>query len=248
TTTETFVDELKKYLKISQVCPSDPSGCFAPVITNSDSSKTVEVKDLKNSNDLNKGNWGTKALGLGLINGYTAILSYNPDCPVPDIGAAGAQTTSCLSLVYDINGKSKPNRLGKDVYTLNANPFNTCIRIGNLCVSAANETYSPINTCDGSPYSSYDPGGNANVHCTTNFWAGAKKACADLGMHLPTNDELNTISQHNSSNNNILGMLGWFWSSTELDANSAWVRSFPDGNQTTYDVKGGTNGFIRCVR
>ncbi|MDR1168308.1 MAG: type II secretion system GspH family protein, partial [Heliobacteriaceae bacterium] len=40
TTTETFVDELKKYLKISQVCPSDPSGCFAPVITNSDSSKT----------------------------------------------------------------------------------------------------------------------------------------------------------------------------------------------------------------
>ncbi|MDR1168768.1 MAG: DUF1566 domain-containing protein, partial [Heliobacteriaceae bacterium] len=242
TTTETFVDELKKYLKISQVCPSDPSGCFAPVITNSDSSKTVEVKDLKNSNDLNAGNWNTEALGIGLINGYTAILSYNPDCPALDIGAAGAQTTSCLSLVYDINGKSKPNRLGKDVYTLNANLF--CIKTGSLCVSASNESYSPIDTCDGT--SEYDKNcttSNSCSYCATNRWAGAKKACADIGMRLPTKDELNTLVPHADE----LGMSGYFWSSTESSTSNVWEQYFPSGVQHNQNRKNDTDP-LRCVR
>ncbi|MDR1327503.1 MAG: type II secretion system GspH family protein, partial [Heliobacteriaceae bacterium] len=82
--TESFVNELKKYMKILQVCP-DPSGCFAATVTSSDGSETVETKDSKNSSNLNEGNWGTKALGIGLINGYTAILSYNPECSIGDI-------------------------------------------------------------------------------------------------------------------------------------------------------------------
>ncbi|MDR1168227.1 MAG: hypothetical protein LBK53_04970 [Heliobacteriaceae bacterium] len=248
TTTETFVDELKRYLKISQVCPSDPSGCFAPAITNGDGSETVETKDLKNSSDLNKGNWKTKALGLGLINGYTAILSYNPDCPVLDIGAAGAETTSCLSLVYDINGKSKPNKLGKDVYTLNANPFHTCweIVIGRIyvCLSLSNVAYSPINTCDGSPDISYDPHGSANSQCATNYWAGAKKACAEQGLHLPDQDKLNMLVPYATQ----LGMSGWFWSSTEYDTTlyGAWGQAFPDGSQTVGNKN--NNGNLRCVK
>jgi prepilin-type N-terminal cleavage/methylation domain-containing protein len=247
TTTETFVDELKRYLKILQVCPSDPSSCFAPAITNSDGSETVEAKDLKNSSNLNEGNWGTKALGIGLINGYTAILSYNPDCPVLDIGASGAQTTSCLSLIYDINGKAKPNKLGKDVYTLNANPFNTCggIKVGSLCVSASNVSYSSINTCDGSPDISYDPHGSANGQCANNYWAGAKKHCAELGMHLPTKEELNLLLPHASE----LGMSGWFQSSTEYnnrDSNFIMEQLFPDGVQD--DVGKSSSGNIRCVK
>ncbi|MDR1326979.1 MAG: type II secretion system GspH family protein, partial [Heliobacteriaceae bacterium] len=170
-TTEAFVNELKKYLKVLQVCP-DPSGCFAATVTNSDGSETVETKDLKNSSNLNEGNWGTKALGIGLINGYTAILSYNPSCSIDDITAPGSQTTSCLSLVYDINGKAKPNKIGKDVYTLNANIFNTCsgIKVGTLCVSSSNESYSSINTCDGSPDLSYDTTGSSNAYCSENRW------------------------------------------------------------------------------
>ncbi|MDR1167767.1 MAG: DUF1566 domain-containing protein [Heliobacteriaceae bacterium] len=253
TTTETFVDELKKYLKISQVCPSDPSGCFAPAITNGDGSETVETKNLKNSSDLNEGDWRTKALGLGLINGYTAILSYNPDCPVLDIGAAGAQTTSCLSLVYDINGKAKPNKLGKDVYTLNANPFNSCggIKAGSLCVSASNVTYERIDTCDGT--SEYDKKcttanncGSIYAYCTNNYWAGAKKACVDIGMRLPTQVELNALLPYASE----LGLSGWYWSSTEYSTiiHDAWARyfNFPDGDQLNRGKHYNYN--VRCVK
>jgi hypothetical protein len=250
TTTETFVEGLKKYLKISQVCDTDPSGCFAPAITNSDGSETVEAKDLKNSSNLNEGNWNTKALGIGLINGYTAILSYNPDCPALDISATGTQTTSCMSLVYDINGKAKPNKLGKDIYTLNANPFNnSCggIKIGSLCVSSSDVSYSSINTCDGT--SEYDKScttanGCGSSYCTNNYWAGAKKACAEQGMHLPDNDELNALVPYASE----LAMSGWFWSSSEYTTsiNNAWVQFFPGGTQ--FNLTKHHNDGVRCVR
>ncbi|MDR1326800.1 MAG: prepilin-type N-terminal cleavage/methylation domain-containing protein [Heliobacteriaceae bacterium] len=244
-TTEAFVNELKKYLKILQVCPSDPSGCFAAAVTNSDGSETVETKDLKNSSDLNEGNWGTKALGIGLINGYTAILSYNPSCSIDDITSPGSQTTSCLSLVYDINGKAKPNKLGKDVYTLNANIFNRCseTKIGNLCVSSV-KSYSPIDTCDGSPDISYDPLGSKNSYCANNYWAGAKKHCADIGMRLPTMSELNSLVSSASQ----LGMSHTLshWSSEEYDANSVRFMNLPNGDKS-YTAKINSI-FMRCVK
>ncbi|MDR1327527.1 MAG: prepilin-type N-terminal cleavage/methylation domain-containing protein [Heliobacteriaceae bacterium] len=244
-TTEAFVNELKKYMKILQVCP-DPSGCFAATVTNGDGSETVETKDLKNSNDLNEGNWGTKALGIGLINGYTAILSYNPDCSIGDITAPGSQTTSCLSLVYDINGKAKPNKIGKDVYTLNANIFNSCsgIKVGNLCVSASNETPRAISTCDGN--SEYDKDYTTAVYssCSTNYWAGAKETCAEQGMRLPTVSELQSIKGDLATN---AGISGAFWSSEHAHALDAYLVVLPDGGQYN-DNKHYPGPRVRCVR
>ncbi|MDR1326801.1 MAG: prepilin-type N-terminal cleavage/methylation domain-containing protein [Heliobacteriaceae bacterium] len=245
-TTEAFVNELKKYLKILQVCPSDPSGCFAATVTNSDGSETVETKDLKNSGNLNEGKWGTKALGIGLINGYTAILSYNPACSIDDITAPGSQTTSCLSLVYDINGKAKPNKIGKDVYTLNANIFKSCsgIKIGKLCVSSSNESYEPIDTCDGN--SEYDDKGSSNVFCSSNAWAGAKKACDDLGMRLPTQIELDSLY----ASVDQLGASGWVWSSHEGTESNVGVMNFSTGEHYA-EFKDGTffgNLAVRCVK
>jgi prepilin-type N-terminal cleavage/methylation domain-containing protein len=248
-TTEAFVNELKKYLKILQVCPTDPSGCFAATVTNSDGSETVETKDLKNSSNLNEGKWGTKALGIGLINGYTAILSYNPECSIGDITAPGSQTTSCLSLVYDINGKAKPNKIGKDVYTLNANIFNTCsgIKVGSLCISSSNESYSPINTCDGNSEYDKDYTSSVDSYCTQNYWAGAKKHCDELGMRLPTRDELKSLKGDPATN---AGISGWYWSSepSEGTATDACLVNLPDGGQ--YDGHKGYYAYydVRCVK
>ncbi|MDR1327192.1 MAG: type II secretion system GspH family protein [Heliobacteriaceae bacterium] len=245
--TEAFVNELKKYLKILQVCPTDPSGCFAATVTNGDGSEIVETKNLKNSSDLNEGNWGTKALGIGLINGYTAILSYNPECSIGDITAPGSQTTSCLSLVYDINGKAKPNKIGKDVYTLNANIFNSCngTKIGNLCVLVENEEYLPIDTCDGT--SEYDKDFTTSVdsRCSINYWAGAKKHCDELGMRLPTPGELVSLASSASQ----LGLLGMYWSSEEINAHRVVNVYMPDGFQSGGEkYYYGYDGKALCVR
>jgi prepilin-type N-terminal cleavage/methylation domain-containing protein len=248
-TTEAFVNELKKYMKILQVCPSDPSGCFAATVTNSDGSKTVETKDLKNSSDLNEGEWGTKALGIGLINGYTAILSYNPECSIDDITAPGSQTTSCLSLVYDINGKAKPNKIGKDVYTLNANIFNSCsgIKVGSLCISSSKESYSPIDTCDGTSEYDKDYTSSVSSNCSNNYWAGAKKACDDIGMRLPTVSELNSLAGTPATE---LGMSGYFWSSEQYSATHARAVVLPSGATGYFGSKysASYSDGMRCVR
>jgi hypothetical protein len=236
-------------MKVLQVCP-DPSGCFAAAVTNSDGSETVETKDLKNSSDLNEGKWGTKALGIGLINGYTAILSYNPACSIDDITAPGSQTTSCLSLVYDINGKAKPNKIGKDVYTLNADIFNNCsgTRIGNLCVSDSNVSFEPINTCDGtSPYdSSCTTSACGSSRCANNYWAGAKKACDEQGMSLPTQSQLLSLKGTPATD---LGMSGYFWSSEQDDAKGAYNWYLPDGTAIFFNgAKDNSGNAARCVR
>ncbi|MDR1326989.1 MAG: DUF1566 domain-containing protein, partial [Heliobacteriaceae bacterium] len=134
-----------------------------------------------------------------------------------------------------------------DVYTLNANIFNTCsgIKIGNLCVSSSNESYSSINTCDGSSDLSYDTTGSNNAYCANNYWAGAKKHCADLGMSLPTRDQLLSLKGEPATS---AGISGWYWSSEPYgsDANLAWGVGLPDGVQSGDSKLNGND--VRCVR
>jgi prepilin-type N-terminal cleavage/methylation domain-containing protein len=239
--TEAFVTELEKYMKIARVCTTNPSECFAVKITNGEGTETLETNQLKTASAFGRQDYNTNVVGIVLANGDTAMLAYNPDCPAMDVGAMPSETLSCLSMVYDINSKAKPNQMTKDLYTLNANPFNTCggIKVGSLCVSASDESYSPIDTCDGSAYISYDSRGSSNSYCNDNYWAGAKKACAEQGMRLPTRAELKTMKDNPE-------ISGWFWSSEPSDTNFAYYVELPYGNAVDYDVANGSA--VRCVK
>ena len=90
----------------------------------------------------------------------------------------------------------------------------------------------------------------------------AAEICVNLNLnnyddwYLPSKDELNLL--YNNLHLNGLGgfttgtgSYGWYWSSTEGedDGNAAWVQSFQDGFQTTYDIGIKTfNNNIRAVR
>jgi hypothetical protein len=150
-------------------------------------------------------------------------------------------------LVYDINGKAKPNKIGKDVYTLNANIFNTCsgTKVGTLCVSSSNVSFKPLDTCDGT--SEYDKDYTTSVsrNCSINYWAGAKKACADLGMSLPTQSQLLSLKGEPA---NQLGMSGIFWSSELEGAEIAYLVALPDGGQVGCGKGYCPSYYVRCVR
>jgi hypothetical protein len=146
--------------------------------------------------------------------------------------------------VYDINGKAKPNKIGKDVYTLNANIFNSCsgIKIGSLCVSSSNVSYSPIDTCNGN--TEYDDTGTSNSYCATNYWAGAKKACAEQGMRLPTQSELFSLQGDPATQ---AGISGTFWSSEQYDAIYAYRVNLPDSSSHDHYYKSNADSG-RCVK
>ncbi|MEI6297639.1 MAG: hypothetical protein WCO84_08465 [bacterium] len=133
-------------------------------------------------------------VGIGLVNGATMILAFNPACTRIDPMSNSADTTSCISMLYDMNGYGKPNKIGKDIAVLNSGI--DCFDLVGVCVAASDTTYTSIDT---SPSGSaedkaFDPVCNTNVlYCTTNYWAGAKKACVAQGMKLPDQTQLNTM-------------------------------------------------------
>ena len=82
------------------------------------------------------------------------------------------------------------------------------------------------------------------VPCKTrdNYWAGAKKACDDIGMSLPDESKLESI-YHKVIENDYTGRTGiptgTYWSSSENGAKHAVVMRSYDGatfNGTTKDI------------
>ena len=80
-----------------------------------------------------------------------------------------------------------------------------------------------------------------------NYWAGAKKACDDLGMSLPELSTLNSIYTAGKKDSSLgLSTFYWFWSSSENTAGLVYGVSFSSGN--TLDLyKNRSGGKVLCV-
>ena len=66
-------------------------------------------------------------------------------------------------------------------------------------------------------------------------WSDAVKAAGTYGFgwHLPTKTELKMLYEHR---NVVRGFAkDDYWSSTELDSNSAWIQGFGNGDQDRYN-------------
>ncbi|MBQ8167891.1 hypothetical protein IJZ97_00530, partial [bacterium] len=134
--------------------------------------------------------------------------------------------TQALAILYDVSGAKTPNSYGtgKDIRGLNI-AIKTGADIVNLGI-----TYSAVDCAD-STSEGYE-------YCTTediafsenygdNYWVGAKKACVDQGMKLPTKDEL--LALYNDPDWTEKPTIGWFWSSSEYDTTTAYTVNFIDG-------------------
>ena len=80
-----------------------------------------------------------------------------------------------------------------------------------------------------------------------NYWAGAKKACDDIGMSLPDKSKLLSLYQASQKDSSLgLPTSGWFWSSSEDSAYTAYDVSF--GTGSTYGgYKDNSRGKVLCV-
>ena len=79
-----------------------------------------------------------------------------------------------------------------------------------------------------------------------NYWAGAKKACDDIGMSLPDKSKLYSLYEQSKKDPSLgLPTSGWFWSSSEDNAYRASSVGF-DAGGSSYDVK--ANSYrVLCV-
>ncbi len=248
--TSDFVNNLSKYLKIIKVCDSESiKECFPYDSVNYVKDKNLKTKSLDEITTagdiyLNKGKNSItnfmSPVGLLLGNGISMILSYNKDCiSDPDsINEDNKKIHSCVAGIYDFNGKNKPNSFGvyenstrSDLVAFGGaslTPTLECSEIkltdGSIaCVSeviAPNSGYKPLD-CSGGKNEEYCVGNYSSSGYSSDYWAGARKACDDLGGKLPDTNILSEIVKANlklSATNRILPTDFWVWGATDTSS------------------------------
>ena len=266
TTTEAFVDELSKHIKITRICDNDDiSTCFSDTVTWGD--EEVDMSKVKKAKNFGQNDWDTNTVAVQFANGVNGIIAYNPDCrqnqfsnDVITVGETGIGTT-CLAILYDVDGFKNPNTQQKDLRGLNV------ISLGSNCAIELSD-----GTCFTAPFyptphvwNACDRNGTTNdpddlafmskyglQYCmdsyfgTNDYWAGAVKACKDMGSSLPSLSDLYKLAEElykdasgtsfsgNRDNDlamewNFISSAGsafYLWSSVEYSAASVSCRDF----------------------
>ena len=223
--TDAFVDELQKHLKISKRCnASNLRGCWPYDTVDLGNGETWDISKTKtgkqfgiNTDDDN--DYTSDNVGIVTADGTPMILSYNKKCKAIDSLEKLSWTTtdnkpltnpsaSCVAAVYEINGTGKPNKLSNDVVLFNANKLgNACaFEVGSTCYTAV-FTPKPL-TYDECMAKKDDLGikkcCSVGLCNNTDHWAGAVKQCGGVSK-MPTADDLAKLASQLYNGNPSIG-------------------------------------------
>ncbi len=261
--TDEFVDEFSKYIKISTRCDADHiADCWPTKTVTTSDGKTFDVSKAKTGKNLNLKDNKSNNVGIILADGATLILTYNPNAGIIGDGdtvtpsfadlpigfgrtkkfAYTTSVTSSIDFVMDVNGFKGPNseaRNGKqyDIRSFKVAKFSKGCAGKEIkgvgCVYQL-PSYSPVKARS-EDMDKWDPNWkNSGYSSNDNYWAGAKKACDDIGMSLPDKSKLQSLYQASQKDSSLgLPTSGLFWSSSEYTAYGAY--------RVNFDL-GGTNG------
>ena len=278
--TDEFVDEFSKYIKISTRCDADHiADCWPTKTVTTTDGKTYDVSKAKTGKNLNLKDNKSNNVGIILADGATLILTYNPNAGIIGDGdtvtpsfadlpigfgrtkkfAYTTSVTSSIDFVMDVNGFKGPNseaRNGKqyDIRSFKVARFSTgCagVEVPNIGCVYVPPSYSPIKAGT-DEMKKWDPNWTAEkvegFARYDNYWAGAKKACDDIGMSLPEPSKLKNI-YYVAKNDSSLGFptSGRFWSSSEVDAFGAKNVWFHDIGDTGYNRKADSFLKVLCI-
>ena len=230
--TEAFVDELQKYLKISKRCDKDHlTDCWPTEKITMADGEELEVSKAKTGKHLSL-DTETNNVGLILADGAPIILNYNPEAPAIDVGdnvkwVSGlpqytTTVTGAIDFVMDVNGSRSPNS--------EAATANKDIR-----------SFKRAKFSEGGPDCSKYPNSIAvdGVGCVVDVgrvysWDRAIEKCEEKGMTLPDLDTLRLIYDSNTDGLPY-GAANPYWSSTVYqNLNSkAWNKYFSSGAENT---------------
>ena len=253
TTTEAFVDELSKHIKITRICDNDDiTTCFADTVTWGD--EEVDMSKVKKAKNFGQNDWDTNTVAVQFANGVNGVIAYNPDCRQNQFSNneitinENGIGTNCLAILYDVDGFKNPNTQQKDLRGLNVTSLggsNCAIELSDgTCFTAPfYPTAVTKAECEQLVADGYPIKG---CNYENDFWAGAVKACKDMGSSLPSQSDLDKLAEElyqdasgtsfSGNRDNDLAMewnfisspssTFWVWSSEEYTMNSAYRRGF----------------------
>ena len=220
--TDAFVDELQKHLKISKRCnASNLRGCWPYDTVDLGNGKTWDISKTKTGRQFGMNNddnndYTSDNVGIVTADGTPMILSYNKKCKAIDSLEKLSWTTtdnkplsnssaSCVAAVYEINGTGKPNKLSNDVVLFNANKLGSgcAFEVGSTCYTAV-FTPKPLTQAE----CEAEKGNLGIKYCTSksnpDYWAGAVKQCGGVSK-MPTAEDLAKLASHLYKGNPSIG-------------------------------------------
>ena len=193
TTTEAFVDELSKHIKITRICENDDiTTCFSDTVTWGD--EEVDMSKVKKAKNFGQNDWDTNTVAVQFANGVNGVIAYNPEC-VQNQFSNQITGTSCLAILYDVDGFKNPNTQNKDLRSINVSSLggSSCsFEVGGICFGTF---FQPTALTAADCNANKEKYGIQNCMTGDNdYWGGAMKACADQGKRMPTDAELTTLA------------------------------------------------------
>ena len=275
--TDEFVDEFSKYIKISTRCDADHiADCWPTKTVTTTDGETYDVSKAKTGKNLNLKDNKSNNVGIILADGATLILTYNPNAGIIGDGdtvtpsfadlpigfgrtkkfAYTTSVTDPIDFVMDVNGFKGPNSEARNGKQYDIRSFKVA-RFSKGC--AGNDisgfgcvyqlpSYSPIEP-ETEDMDKWDPSWNKSRYSDLdNKWAGAKKACDDIGMSLPDKSKLLSLYEAGKKDSSLgLPTDGLFWSSSENSDYSAYGVNFGNNGETSSNFKGTPGKRVLCV-
>ena len=284
--TDEFVDEFSKYIKISTRCDADHiADCWPTKTVTTTDGETYDVSKAKTGKNLNLKDNKSDNVGIILADGATLILTYNPNAGIIGDGdtvtpsfadlpigfgrtkkfAYTTSVTSSIDFVMDVNGFKGPNSEARNGKQYDIRSFKVA-RFSKGCPGKDIDgigcvyqlpSYSPIKA-GSDEMKKWDPnwtaeklGYHSNMASEDNYWAGAKKACDELGMSLPDKSKLQSIYKAGKKDSSLGLPTHDFWSSSEGEggyvAYYAIRVAFDNGGSSYYHGKNGGGIKVLCV-
>ena len=197
-----FVNELKRYIKITRVCASNElTKCFENTILTEDP-KEIDITSLSTSENFTKDNWGTETVGVQFANGVNALIAYNPNTEQQPFNNQFSATEASMAILYDVSGHKNPNTIGKDInQNANVKKLGCMIKkdlVGGMCISqilAPGTGYSPMTEAECEQAVSDNKLGIKGCYFDSDYWAGAVKACGGIN-NMPSQDQLTKLAEY----------------------------------------------------
>ncbi len=202
-----FVNELKKYIKITRVCDnSNITKCFNKEVIWNEGEDPIDMSTIRNAASLGQDDWDTDTVAVQFANGVNAIIAYNPNTTQEPFNNQFSATSNSMAILYDVSGNKNPNTNGKDIGKINVENLagvTGCMidpdLVGGMCISQIlgpqNGGYSPMTYAECTE--AKDKGEIDVQYCYNgnDYFAGAVKACGGIS-NMPTESQLTALANY----------------------------------------------------
>ena len=198
-----FVNELKKYIKITRVCDnSNITKCFNKEVIWNEGEDPIDMSTIRNAASLGQDDWDTDTVAVQFANGVNAIIAYNPNTEQQPFNNQFSATSASMAILYDVSGNKNPNTNGKDIGKINVENLagvTGCMidpnLVGGMCISQIlgpqNGGFGPLTKAECEAQKG-DLGISA-CNYDNDYWAGAVAKCGGTSK-MPTMEQLGQLA------------------------------------------------------